>query len=49
MAVDYDTSLDTVVGTGTSGQTLSVGGPGGESHVSCHADISSVPGKAGAA
>lgn len=42
MAITYPTNLDSVVGTGTSGATLSVGGPGGESHVSCHADMSSV-------
>lgn len=42
MAVVYPTTLDSVVGTGTSGATLSIGGPGGESHVSCHADMSSV-------
>lgn len=42
MAITYPTTLDSVVGTGTSGATLSVGGPGGESHVSCHADMSSV-------
>jgi hypothetical protein len=42
MAITYPTNLDAVIGTGTSGVTLSVGGPGGESHVSCHADMSSV-------
>lgn len=42
MAVNYPTSLDTAVGTGTAGTALSAGGPGGESHVSCHADMSSV-------
>jgi hypothetical protein len=40
MAITYPTTLDAVVGTGTSGATLSVGGPGGESHVSCHLDMS---------